>query len=138
MSHLLRPATVILASLACSLLTAALLLLTATHSLASLYTGVGAMGYFVSLQFASGDRWSSFYSNIYSMLLAGYSWLAGRCDLTGPGSSVVFLGANTGWLLFPPLASALTLSSLGPAAVLHLALALAAVHLATFTLMLRL
>ena len=54
MSHLLRPATVILASLACSLLTAALLLLTATHSLASLYTGVGAMGYFVSLQFDSG------------------------------------------------------------------------------------
>ena len=55
-SHLLSPATVILTSLACSLLTAALLLLAATHSLASLYTGVGAMGYFVSLQFASGDR----------------------------------------------------------------------------------
>ena len=72
------------------------------------------------------------------MLLAGYSWLAGRCDLTGLGSSVVFLGANTGWLLFPPLASGLSLSSLGPGAVLHLALGLAAVHLATFTLMLRL
>ena len=55
-SHLLSPATVILTSLGCSLLTAALLLLSATHSLASLYTGVGAMGYFVSLQFASGDR----------------------------------------------------------------------------------
>ena len=60
-SHLLSPATVILTSLGCSLLTAALLLLAATHSLASLYTGVGAMGYFVSLQFASGDRWNSFY-----------------------------------------------------------------------------
>ena len=60
-SHLLSPATVILTSLACSLLTAALLLLSAAHSLASLYTGVGAMGYFVSLQFASGDRWNSFY-----------------------------------------------------------------------------
>ena len=79
MSHLLSPATVILTSLACSLLTAALLLLAATHSLASLYTGVGAMGYFVSLQFASGDRWNSFYLDRFRYLLN----FAGRLLVAG-------------------------------------------------------
>ena len=75
MSHLLSPATVILTSLGCSLLTAALLLLSATHSLATLYTGVGAMGYFVSLQFASGDIYVLFIIQILNfaarLLVAG-------------------------------------------------------------------
>ena len=36
---------------------------------------------------------------ISCLSFSGYSWLAGQVDLTGPGSSVVFLGANLGWLV---------------------------------------
>ena len=34
---------------------------------------------------------------------SGYSWLAEQVDLTGSRGGVVFLGANFGWLIFPPI-----------------------------------
>merc|ERR1719318_1629613 len=87
LSTKLRPKTMILTSLICCILSAILLVSTASSYQLLLFIGTGAIGFFVSLQFASG-----------------YSWLAEHVDLTGRGSSVVFLGANFGWLVFPPLA----------------------------------
>ena len=72
------------------------------------------------------------------LLLLGYSWLAEQIDLTGKGSSVVFLGANFGWLVFPPLAGAVFFSSIGPMGVFYLSLALAVVHLGVFIVLLKL
>ena len=105
LSSSLLPRTLILTSLVMSVLTALLLVLTAHRYLELLYLGTGATGYFVSLQFASG-----------------YSWLAEQVDLTGRGSSVVFLGANFGWLVFPPLAGMVFSSPVGPMGVFYLTL----------------
>ena len=105
LSSSLAPRTLILASLVMTVLSALLLATTAGLYLELLYLGTGATGYFVSLQFASG-----------------YSWLADQVDLTGRGSSVVFLGANLGWLVFPPLAGMVFSSSVGPMGVFYLTL----------------
>ena len=81
-------------------------------------------------------------------------------DLTGPGSSVVFLGANLGWLViitinnkhvindqqndvfnnkvFPPLAGMVIFSPVGPMGVFYLTLGLSAAHLAVFICLFRL
>ena len=40
---------------------------------------------------------------------SGYSWLAEQVDLTGSRGGVVFLGANFGWLIFPPIGLQITL-----------------------------
>ena len=53
-SSLLRPQVMILVSLVSCVMAALLLSLTAATSLALLYTGVGVIGFFISLQFASG------------------------------------------------------------------------------------
>ena len=73
-----------------------------------------------------------------SFFVVGYSWLAEQVDLTGKGSSVVFLGANFGWLVFPPLAGAVFFSSVGPMGVFYLTLALSALHLILFLILLKL
>ena len=39
---------------------------------------------------------------------SGYSWLAEQVDLTGSRGGVVFLGANFGWLIFPPIGLQIT------------------------------
>ena len=70
--------------------------------------------------------------------ISGYSWLAEQIDLTGKGSSIVFLGANFGWLVFPPLAGAVFFSFIGPMGVFYLALTLAVAHLAVFIVLLKL
>ena len=54
LSSLVRPSVMILASLVSCVMAALLLSLTAATSLALLYTGVGVIGFFISLQFASG------------------------------------------------------------------------------------
>ena len=72
------------------------------------------------------------------IFISGYSWLAEHIDLTGRGSSVVFLGANCGWLVFPPLAGTVFFSSIGPMGVFYLSLALAVAHLAVFSVLLKL
>jgi len=86
-----------------------------------LFIATGAMGFSVSLQFASG-----------------YSWLAEKADLTGRASSIVFLGANAGWVIFPPLAGAIFFSSVGPVGIFYLSLGLSTLHLILFLIMLRL
>ena len=53
-SSLVRPQVLILVSLVSCIMAALLLSLTAATSLALLYTGVGVIGFFISLQFASG------------------------------------------------------------------------------------
>ena len=50
----LKPSTMILTSLTCCILSAILLVFTAESSQESLFFGTGAIGFFVSLQFASG------------------------------------------------------------------------------------
>ena len=105
LSSSLSPRTLILTSLTMVLLTSLLLVTTAHTHLELLYLGTGSIGYFVSLQFASG-----------------YSWLADQVDLTGLTSSVVFLGANCGWLVFPPLAGLVGASPVGLMAVFYLTL----------------
>jgi len=105
LSTRIPPRILILASLASAAVSALLLCLTAATSLVCLFLGTGAVGFTVSLQFASG-----------------YCWLAEQVDLTGRGSSVVFLGANTGWLVFPPLAGLVFFSSVGPMGLYYLTL----------------
>ena len=55
-SSLVRPHVLILVSLVSCIMAALLLALTAATSLALLYTGVGVIGFFISLQFASGHK----------------------------------------------------------------------------------
>jgi fucose permease len=105
----------ILTSLLCCNLSSVLLVVMADTNEDLLFLGTGAVGFFVSLQFASG-----------------YSWLAEQVDLTGRGSSVVFLGANFGWLVFPPLAGLVFFSSVGPMGVYYLTLGLCMAHLILF------
>ena len=62
----------------------------------SLYLGTAIMGFSISMQVASG-----------------FAWLADQVDMTGFRNSVVFLGGNSGWLIFPPLPA--SSSSLVPA-----------------------
>ena len=66
------------------------------------------------------------------MYVSGYSWLSEQVDLTGNGSSVVFLGTNIGWLVFPPLAGLVFFSSVGPMGVFYLTLAISSAHLLVF------
>ena len=87
LSSRLRPLVLILFSLISCVLSTLLLSLAADQVISLLFLGTGAVGLFVSVQFASG-----------------ISWLAERLDLTGRGASVVFLGGYTGWLTAPPLA----------------------------------
>ena len=56
LSSLVRPHVMILGSLVSCIMAALLLALTADTSLALLYTGVGVIGFFISLQFASGGH----------------------------------------------------------------------------------
>ena len=183
-SSLVRPQVMILVSLVSCVMAALLLSLTAATSLALLYTGVGVIGFFISLQFASGhynnelkiptvtrsirirrrfifDCFTSFQIKLnHGSPCSGYSWLAAQVDLTGPGSSVVFLGANLGWLViitinnkhvindqqndvfnnkvFPPLAGMVIFSPVGPMGVFYLTLGLSAAHLAVFICLFRL
>jgi len=120
LSTKLRPQTMILSSLFCCILSSVLLVIMAATNQNLLFVGTGAVGFFVSLQFASG-----------------YSWLAEHVDLTGRGSSVVFLGANFGWLVFPPLAGLVFFSPVGPMGVYYLTLGLSSAHLLLFLLMLK-
>ena len=56
LSSLVRPHVMILGSLVSCVIAALLLALTAHTSLALLYIGVGVIGFFISLQFASGGQ----------------------------------------------------------------------------------
>jgi len=118
LSTKLKPRTMIFTSLLCCNLSSVLLVLMADKNQDLLFLGTGAVGFFVSLQFASG-----------------YSWLAEQVDLTGRGSSVVFLGANFGWLVFPPLAGLVFFSPVGPMGVYYLTLGLCLAHLLLFLIM---
>ena len=139
MSSLVRPQALILASLLSCILAALCLAATAATSLTLLYVGVGVIGFFISLQFASGLSPCTVVTHAVSTCHApGYSWLAGQVDLTGRGSSVVFLGANLGWLVFPPLAGMVIASPIGPMGVFYLTLALSTVHLLVFICLLML
>jgi len=120
LSTKLKPRTLIVTSLLCCILSAILLVFMAETSQDLLFLGTGAVGFFVSLQFASG-----------------YSWLAEHVDLTGRGSSVVFLGANFGWLVFPPLAGMVFFSPVGPMGVYYLTLGLSSAHLILFIIMVK-
>jgi len=118
LSTKLKPRTLILTSLLCCTLSSILLVLMADTNQDLLFLGTGLVGFFVSLQFASG-----------------YSWLAEHVDLTGRGSSVVFLGANFGWLIFPPLAGLVFFSPVGPMGIYYLTLGLCVAHLLLFIIM---
>ena len=120
LSSRLSPFILILSSLLSCVLSTLLLSLAADEVISLLFLGTGAVGLFVSIQFASG-----------------ISWLAERLDLTGRGASIVFLGGYFGWLTAPPLVGQVVSSSAGPMGMFHSALALTACHLALFVLMVR-
>ena len=94
LSSRLSPFVLIVSSLISCVLSTLLLSLAADEVISLLFLGTGAVGLFVSIQFASG-----------------ISWLAERLDLTGRGASIVFLGGYFGWLTAPPLSSILSFSS---------------------------
>ena len=71
------------------------------------------------------------------MFFAGYSWLASQLDLTGMRGSVVFLGANIGWLVFPPLAGALIFSGPGGVGLYYITLTLTLAHISLFLIMIK-
>ena len=54
--------------------------------------------------------------------LPGFAWLADQVDMTGFRNSVVFLGGNSGWLIFPPLAGIIIFSGPGGVGVYLLSL----------------
>jgi len=116
-----RPQSLILSSLTCCILTGILLIFLAESYQEVLFIATGAMGFSVSLQFASG-----------------YSWFAEKTDLTGRASSIVFLGANAGWVVFPPLAGSVFFSPVGPMGIFYLSLGLSSLHLLLFLAMLKL
>ena len=58
--------------------------------------------------------------------------MSDQVDLTGKGSSVVFLGVNCGWLVFPPLAGLVSFSAVGPMGVFYLTLVISCAHLLVF------
>ena len=120
LSNRLRPLVLILCSLLCCVVSSLLLSLVADKVTPLLFLGTGAVGLFISIQFASG-----------------ISWLAEHLDLTGRGASVVFLGGYFGWLTAPPLAGQVV-SSTGPMGVFHATLVLTSCHLALFLMMVRL
>ena len=63
------------------------------------------MGFSLSTMFASGlsNKLNFVYQVEENDFCSGYSWLAEQVDLTGSRGGVVFLGANFGWLIFPPI-----------------------------------
>ena len=71
----------------------------------SLYLGTAIMGFSISMQVASG-----------------FAWLADQVDMTGFRNSVVFLGGNSGWLIFPPVAGIIIFSGPGGVGVYLLSL----------------
>ena len=62
----------------------------------ALYIGTAAMGFSVSMQFATGWGLVCCCQIFICVSCLGYSWLAEQVDLTGSRGSVVFLGANSG------------------------------------------
>ena len=72
LSSLVRPHVMILGSLVSCVMAALLLALTADTSLALLYTGVGVIGFFISLQFASGGTY------IFENTVPSSHYLTGR------------------------------------------------------------
>jgi len=114
-SSRVKPQWIIVASLISCVVFSLILVSSAHQIIEILYLATGAIGFSLSLQFPSG-----------------YSWLSEQVDLTGRGSSVVFLGANFGWLVFPPIAGMVFFSSVGPMGVFYLTLALSSSHLVLF------
>lgn len=117
-SSLISPEYLILSSLIGCILSAIILVINASSSPIGLYIGTGAMGFALSFQFASG-----------------YSWLASLVDLTGRSSSIAFLGANSGWFVFPPIAGLMFGSALGPMAIFYLTLGCTIAHTGVFLAM---
>jgi len=115
-----KPLIMIIISIGSCILSALLLVLTAKFSLESLFFGTGAIGFFVSFQFASG-----------------LSWLSAEVDLTGRSSCIVFLGAYIGWLIFPPLSGIVFFSPIGPMGLYYLTLGITSFHFIIFLLMLK-
>jgi len=85
-SNRIPPFIMILISLTGCVFSTFLLAIAGAKVIPLLFLGTGAVGFFVSIQFASG-----------------ISWLAEHVDLTGQGASVVFLGAYFGWATSPAL-----------------------------------
>ena len=103
------------------LLSALLLVLMAEWKLEALFIGTGAMGYFISLQFASGldlCRISKFSNALFS----GFSWLSKHMDMAGKLSSIPSLGANFGLMSLPPVAGVIFFSWIGPMGIYYLTL----------------
>ena len=83
----------------------------------SLYLGTAIMGFSISMQVASGNP-----PSLLAHILPGFAWLADQVDMTGFRNSVVFLGGNSGWLIFPPVAGIIIFSGPGGVGVYLLSL----------------
>ena len=156
----------ILASLVGCVMAALLLSLTAATSLALLHTGVGVIGFFISLQFASGHLKHLnanlgqlcipivskilFLDFLLRLLLAGRSggshwarlqrgvpWRQPR--LAGYNNNIMLYTHNNGHYnkVFPPLAGMVIFSPAGPMSVFYLTLGLSAAHLLVFICLFR-
>ena len=60
--------------------------------------------------------------SLLTHFLPGFAWLADQVDMTGFRNSVVFLGGNSGWLIFPPVAGIIIFSGPGGVGVYLLSL----------------
>ena len=60
--------------------------------------------------------------SISMQVASGFAWLADQVDMTGFRNSVVFLGGNSGWLIFPPVAGIIIFSGPGGVGVYLLSL----------------
>ena len=104
-------------SLPSCLISSLLLATTAGWVVESLYLGTAIMGFSISMQVASGNS-----PSLLAHFLPGFAWLADQVDMTGFRNSVVFLGGNSGWLIFPPVAGIIIFSGPGGVGVYLLSL----------------
>jgi len=118
LSNFVSTTTIILCSQVGCVLSSLFLAFCAGWLREALYLGTAAMGFSVSTMFASG-----------------YSWLAEQVDLTGSRGGVVFLGANFGWLIFPPIAGAVIFAGPWSVGLFHLSLGLTLANVALFVIM---
>jgi len=115
------PSVMVVATNLGCLISSVLLATTAGWVVESLYLGTAIMGFSISMQVASG-----------------FAWLADQVDMTGFRNSVVFLGGNSGWLTFPPLAGIIIFSGPGGVGVYLLSLGICLAQLLLVGLMLKL
>ena len=117
-AYLIRPRNMIIISLITCLCASLVLSTLAASSVAGLYIGTCALGFFISWQFG-----------------AGFSWVAQEIDITGRISSIFFIGCGFGSSVTPSVSGFLFTSSLGPMSIIYMTQSLCVLQCSVFAAM---